>query len=85
MTIKILGPGCMNCKTLYRRTIEALEALGVQAEVLKIEDLDGIASYGVMWTPGLVIDETVVWQGGIPAVEKIKEIIQAAKAGVLSR
>jgi len=77
MIIKVLGPGCMNCKTLERRTIEALEQLGVQAPVDKIVDLDGIASYGVMRTPGLVIDEKLVWQGGVPTVERIKELIMA--------
>lgn len=77
MTIKVLGPGCMNCKTLERRTIEALEKLGVQATVDKIVDLDGIATYGVMRTPGLVIDEVLVWQGGVPTMEKIEELIAA--------
>jgi small redox-active disulfide protein 2 len=75
MTIKVLGPGCMNCRTLERRTIEALEQLGVQAKVDKVVDLHGIASYGVMRTPGLVIDEKLVWQGGVPTVERIKELI----------
>jgi small redox-active disulfide protein 2 len=78
MTIKVLGPGCMNCRTLERRTIEALETLGIQAKVDKVVDLDGISSYGVMRTPGLVIDEKLVWQGGVPTVEKIKEIITAS-------
>ena len=67
----------MNCKTLERRTIEALEKLGVQATVDKVVDLDGISSYGVMRTPGLIIDESLVWQGGVPTVEKIKELIAA--------
>jgi len=75
MTIKVLGPGCMNCRTLERRTHEALEQMHAEAVVEKVADLDGIASYGVMRTPGLVIDETLVWQGGVPTVEKIKELI----------
>jgi small redox-active disulfide protein 2 len=77
MTIKVLGPGCMNCRTLERRTIEALERLGVQANVEKVLELDSITSYGVMRTPGLVIDERLVWQGGVPTVERIKELITA--------
>jgi len=68
----------MNCRTLERRTIEALEQLGVQAKVDKVVDLDSITSYGVMRTPGLVIDEKLVWQGGVPTVERIKELITAA-------
>ncbi len=77
MTIKVLGPGCMNCKTLERRTIEALEKSGIQAAVEKVVDLDGISSYGVMRTPGLVIDEKVVVQGRVPSVEQIQELIAA--------
>ena len=77
MIIKVLGPGCMNCRTLERRTIDALESLGVQAKVDKVTDLDGISSYGVMRTPGLVIDERLVWQGGVPTVERLKELITA--------
>ena len=75
MTIKVLGPGCMNCRTLERRTIDALAEMNIQATVAKVTDLDGISSYGVMRTPGLVIDEKLVWQGGVPTVEKIKELI----------
>jgi len=67
----------MNCRTLERRTIEALEQLGVQAKVDKVVDLDSITSYGVMRTPGLVIDEKLVWQGCVPTVERIKELITA--------
>jgi small redox-active disulfide protein 2 len=77
MTIKVLGPGCMNCRTLEQRTLDALRQLATQASVVKVTDLDGIASYGVMRTPGLVIDEKLVWQGGVPTVEKIKELIHA--------
>lgn len=77
MIIKVLGPGCMNCKTLERRTQEAVEQMRTGAIVEKVTDLDGIASYGVLRTPGLVIDERLVWQGGVPTVERIKELITA--------
>lgn len=77
MTIKVLGPGCMNCRTLERRTIDALALLDIAAAVEKVTDLDGISSYGVLRTPGLVIDEKLVWQGGVPTVDKIKELIAA--------
>jgi small redox-active disulfide protein 2 len=77
MTIKVLGPGCANCKTLERRTREALSALSFDAEILKVEELDDIVAYGILRTPGLVIDENVVWQGGVPSVEKVKELIAA--------
>ena len=77
MTIKVLGPGCMNCRTLERRTLDALSEMRLHADVEKIADLEGIASYGVLRTPGLVIDEKLVWQGGVATVEKIKELIAA--------
>lgn len=82
MTIKVLGPGCVNCRTLERRTREALSSLSLDAEILKVEDLDGIIAYGIIRTPGLVIDEKVVWQGGVPSVEKIKDLILTEKARV---
>jgi small redox-active disulfide protein 2 len=77
MNIKVLGPGCTNCKTLERRTREALERMNVSATVEKVEDLDGMMAYGIMRTPGLVVDEKLVWQGGVPTVEKIKDLISA--------
>lgn len=77
MNIKVLGPGCTNCKTLERRTREALEQMQVSATVEKVEDLDGMMAYGIMRTPGLVIDEKLIWQGGVPTVERIIELISA--------
>jgi len=77
MTIKILGPGCVNCKTLYRRTEEALSALNLSATLEKVEEIEAIARHGVLRTPGLVIDNAIVWQGSVPPVEKIKALISA--------
>jgi small redox-active disulfide protein 2 len=79
MTITVLGPGCTNCRTLERRTLDVLAQMNVQAAVEKVTDLDGIAAYGVMRTPGLVIDGKLVWQGGVPSVEKIRELITASR------
>ena len=67
----------MNCKTLERRTLEVLSEINLKAEVQKVEDLDSIVGYGIMRTPGLVIDEKVVWQGGVPTKERIKELIES--------
>ena len=77
MNIKVLGPGCINCRTLEKRTQEALRDLNLDASVEKVEDYQRIASYGVMRTPGLVIDEEVAVSGSVPTVEKIKEILLA--------
>jgi small redox-active disulfide protein 2 len=75
MTIKVLGPGCMNCKTLEKRTQEAVASLGVRATVEKVEDIMQIAAYGILRTPGLVINEKVVSSGRVPTVDAIKELI----------
>jgi len=75
MNIKVLGPGCNNCKTLESRTVEALKALNITATIEKVVDYADIATYGIMRTPGLVIDGKVVVQGHVPTVEKIKEIL----------
>jgi small redox-active disulfide protein 2 len=77
MTIKVLGPGCVNCKTLERRTIDVLSEMNLPADVQKVEDLESIVNYGIMRTPGLVIDERVVWQGSVPSREKIREILES--------
>ncbi len=77
MNIKVLGPGCMNCKTLEKRTKEALQDLNMEAVVEKVEDYQKIASYGIMRTPGLVVDEKVAVSGFVPTVDKLKEILLA--------
>ena len=66
MIIKILGPGCTNCVNLERATREALDQLGLDATVEKVTDYAAIVGYGVMSTPGLVVDEQVVLSGRVP-------------------
>lgn len=80
MTIKVLGSGCINCKTLEKRTIEALQDLKMEAVIEKVEDYQKIAAYGIMRTPGLVIEEKVVVAGFVPPVEKLKEILLAYRS-----
>jgi len=72
----------MNCKTLAHRTFEAVQQLNIDATVEKVEDYQAIASYGILRTPGLVIDEKVVSYGSVPKVDEIKALIlkQSAKA-----
>ena len=69
--IKVLGTGCANCKTTYKLIEEAAAAKGVAVQIEKVEDLQAIMGYGVMSTPGVVIDGKVVHAGGIPARDKI--------------
>lgn len=75
MIIKVLGPGCANCKNLERVTREALDDLGLDATIEKVTDYGQIAGYGVMSTPGLVIDEKVVVSGRVPTRDQVKELI----------
>lgn len=79
MVVKILGPGCLNCTTLARRTEEALERLNIEARVEKVTDYSEILSYGVLSTPGLVIDGAVVSQGRVPTVDAIMELVRNAR------
>ena len=80
MIIKILGPGCNNCKNLERATREALDQLGMDAEVEKVEDYAAIMGYGIMSTPGLVVDERVLVSGRVPKPAEIKQLLTAASA-----
>lgn len=73
MKVKVLGTGCAKCNKLYEETKKAIEEAGVNAELEKVEDIDGIMSYGVMMTPALVIDEKVVSSGKLPKLAKIVE------------
>jgi small redox-active disulfide protein 2 len=75
MEIKILGTGCANCKRLEKSAIEAIKELGIDAIVTKVEDFQEIMKYGIMRTPGLVIDEKVVSYGTILSVTEIKAIL----------
>ncbi|MBT3423585.1 MAG: thioredoxin family protein [Bacteroidetes bacterium] len=74
--IKILGTGCPKCHTLEKETINAIAELNVKAEVLLVDDIIKIMNYGVMKTPGLVINEKLVLSGRIPNKEELKKIIQ---------
>ncbi len=78
MEIKILGAGCSKCKHLEKRTIDAVNELGVEARVEKVEHIVQIMKYGVMSTPALIINEKVVMSGSLPSVKKIKELINKA-------
>ncbi|MBL6964077.1 MAG: thioredoxin family protein [Bacteroidetes bacterium] len=74
--IKILGTACSKCKTLENETIAALAELNITATVQKVDDIIKIMNYGVMKTPGLVINEKVVLSGRIPNKQELKKIIQ---------
>ncbi len=77
MIIKVLGPGCTNCKNLERVTSEAVTALGLDATIEKVEDYALIAGYGVMSTPALVVDEKVVVAGRVPKLAEMRTLLVA--------
>ena len=79
MIIKVLGPGCANCKNLERVTREAVADLGLDATIVKVVDYPTIADYGVMSTPGLVVDEQVVLSGRVPTVAQVRELLAAVQ------
>lgn len=74
MEIKVLGTGCDNCKALYATVEKVVNELGIQAEIIKEEDLMKIMEYNVMTLPALVINGKVVAKGRINAGE-VKELI----------
>ena len=80
MIIKILGPGCTNCANLERATREAIAELGLDATVEKVEDYPTIAAYGVMATPGLVVDDRVLVSGRVPKTAEIRNLLAAARS-----
>ena len=75
MDIKVLGTGCAKCKTLENLTREAVSELGIEATIEKVEDIQKIMGYGIMSTPGLVINGKVVMSGQVPNVAELKEIL----------
>lgn len=76
MEIKVLGPGCANCKKMYEMTDKAVAELGVDAKVDYITDMMGIMKY-VMSTPGLVVNGKVKHAGKpLPSLDKVKALIQ---------
>jgi len=74
--IKILGPGCRRCEQLSASTKEAAEQLGLDFQLEKVTDIATFADYGVMMTPGLVVDGEVKSQGKVPTVEEIKTLLR---------
>jgi small redox-active disulfide protein 2 len=76
MKIEILGMGCVRCNTLEQQVHEALKELKTEAEVTKVDDLDKISAYGVLMTPGLVINGKVYSSGKLPSMATLKGWIE---------
>ena len=76
MEIKVLGTGCASCKTLFDTVRQAVAELGIEATVIKEEDLMKIMEYNVMSLPALVVDGKVVSKGRKLNVEEVKELLK---------
>lgn len=75
MKIEVLGTGCAKCKRLFDNVQTAVKELGIAAEVSKVEDIDAIATSGVMMTPALIINNEIVTEGRVPDVNEIKSLV----------
>ena len=71
MEIKILGTGCPKCKTLEKMTREVVTKNGINASIIKVEDIMEIMKFGVMTTPALVVDGIVVLKGKVPTESEL--------------
>jgi small redox-active disulfide protein 2 len=71
-TIKILGTGCRNCEITANVIAAAAKQYGVEIELQKVTDIAEIMAYGVMSTPGIVVDGTLVHSGGIPGPDAVR-------------
>lgn len=71
-SVKILGTGCANCKNTAALVETVAREKGVAIDLAKVEDLPSIMGYGVMSTPGVVIDGVVVHSGGVPSRSKVE-------------
>jgi small redox-active disulfide protein 2 len=75
--IKVLGSGCRNCEITANAIAKAAEQAGVEIELEKVTDIAEIMGYGVMSTPGVVIDGAVVHAGGVPGPDQVRAWIKA--------
>lgn len=76
MKIEILGPGCQRCQQLADNTRVAVQTLGLDAEVVKVEDMQAILGYGIMATPALVVDGQVRLSGKVVPASHIEALLR---------
>jgi len=74
--VKVLGPGCRNCITLEANVKEAVQQLGIHAQVEKVTDYGEIVASGILRTPGLIVNGEIKTTGRVPSVDEIKGLIR---------
>lgn len=75
MDIKVLGTGCPKCKQLEKAVMDAIAELEIDASVSKIDDIMKIMEFGIMHTPGLVINEKIVLSGRLPSPKELRQLL----------
>ncbi len=75
-TIKVLGTGCRNCEITAKVIAQAAKEAGVEIKLEKVTDIAEIMSYGVMSTPGVVVDGKVVHSGGVPGPDLVRKMVR---------
>ncbi len=76
MKIEVFGPGCPKCKRVFQNAQEAVKDLDLEAEVVKVEDIQKIMNAGVMMTPAFAVDGEIKSAGKVLSVDEIKKIIE---------
>jgi small redox-active disulfide protein 2 len=76
MKIEIFGTGCPKCKRVFQNAQEAVKDLDLEAEVVKVEDIQKIMNAGVMMTPAFAVDGEIKSAGKVLSVDEIKKIIE---------
>lgn len=74
--IEIFGSGCKKCEVLQERATEAARNLGLQADIIKVKEFDQMMARGILSTPALALDGKVVFQGQVPTVQALEELLK---------
>lgn len=78
LKIEVLGPGCPKCKTLEKNVRKAVEEMGLEADIQKVESIKDLAARKIMMTPGLAVDGETVSTGRLLSPEQVKKILEKA-------
>lgn len=80
LDVRVLGPGCFRCRSLYERTLEAVAELGLDTRVTKVEDVGEMLARGILASPALVIDGELALAGTVPTPSRLRELLSEVLA-----